>query len=67
MEQMEEDELEDMIEDGSYNYTSVEQDNINSSGSEVFESENQSEFVHQDSEGVAVISSEPVNEISLEQ
>ncbi len=67
MEQMEEDELEDMIEDDSNNYTSVEQDNINSSGSEVFESEHQSEFVHQDSEGVAVISSEPVNEISLEQ
>lgn len=66
-ERLAQDELEDMLDDEP-DYTSVEQDNINESGSEVFEEEHKSEFVKQDSEGAPVISAAPAKEdgISLE-
>ena len=61
-ERMAEDDLEDMMDD-TPDYTSVEQDNINASGSEVFESEHHSDFVKQDNEGVAVISDAPAKNV----
>ena len=63
-ERMAEDDLEDMMDD-TPDYTSVEQDNINASGSEVFESEHHSDFVKQDNEGVAVISDAPAKDDSI--
>lgn len=64
-----EDDLDDDLEmDDAPDYTSVAQDNINSSGSEVFEAENQSSFVHMDNEGVATLSNETSSmEITLDQ